>query len=120
VSVGTRAILAIGGLTLMSCSTFKEPIPSVTITPDNVENPRRIRVEVVGNPFPPFHYSEDERRLPPGKRILIYMKRNVAPLLVQQGYCLNGFQGPEYVEGPENNRWKRFFFVECLPSKVTP
>lgn len=105
----------------MGCSTASRQTEhigsSVQITPDDQAHPKRVRFDVYGNPFPHIELTAAEKALPMHKQLALTMRRNAEIKLRELGYCPNGVTGPDLVLGPENDRRRLFFYVDCLPAR---
>lgn len=104
-------------LCMSSCTTVSPDHgfrPETKITPDDSKNPRRIRFDVYGDPFPLASPNSDEAKLPVHLQIRAGMKRYAAIKLKELNYCPLGFSGPDVVLASERNRLMSFFYVDCF------
>jgi hypothetical protein len=74
-----------------------------------------LRIDVFGECRYPVALSPSEQAMPPTERIRAWARRCAEAELGARKICANGFDGPQLVLGPENNRNHTFFFVTCRP-----
>lgn len=120
VAIALGVICVVASTSLMSCSSASPRseyiASSVRITPDDEVNPKRIRFDVYGDPFPHIELSVEEKKLPMHEQLALVMRRNAEINLRELGYCPHGSTGPDVVLKPENDRRRLFFYVDCLPA----
>lgn len=108
-----RALIAlatvVAGCVLRTASTYE---PHVAVSYDE-SNRNVIRFDVYGNvPYSPA-LSEDERMLPPQRRVELIMRRIATSELATRRMCASGFTGPDLVSAPGNDLSHSIFFVRC-------
>ena len=99
----------------IGCAPFptEEEMRSHDKTYRDTSDSNRIRFVVNGDPGLRKYPEILELKVPMHEKIREGMRRHAADVLLERGWCPNGFSGPHAVSADERARLTSHFFVDC-------